>query len=316
MGYDINAMKARSAAKTDTKDSSKGSGSTGMMKWFKPVLGPNNGPNEYDIRFSPVASSGGEPILTVSQYKKIAEKLGMRGKIIAPGQFGQDDPIAAAFELRRNTDKNGNKITKSSPDDVRKEAWAFAKNLQPSEFCAAQIIDRAGSPNDWLLWEFTPDFRKKVFATLLHKDNVNEQMFDENVGYDFTLTVTQRLKEGKPETFNGYPVKDFEIVPRKRPSKLHEDPKIMKKLLAEAVKLDEHYKKMLLTTDQLCEKLDEYELVYQNSASVSGSATAPTGTAKAPSAPPAAPTKGDAHGETEGTTDEVDANLDSAFEGV
>ena len=310
MAYDINAMKARLTAKTADANNKAASGSTGSgVKYFKPQLGPNNTPREYDIRFSPTANTNGEPIQTIAQYKNVAENIGMRGKLIAPSQFGLEDPIAAAFELRRNTDEKGNKITKNSPEEQRKAAWAFAKNLQPVEFAAAQILDRSGE-DEWLLWEFNTEFRDLVFATLMHKDYVNEQMFDAEVGYDFTLTVSHKNgKDGKPSFFNGYPVKDFKLVPRRKPSKLHAKADVLKKLQGAALNLEDYYKKMLLPTDKLLEKLDEFVIAFKDEAGAP--ATSTTGFAGKPSA------EGTEHGvSVETVNDEEEDRIKNMFASV
>lgn len=233
MAYDINAIKAKLAKANSS--STKESSNKDKTKYFKAAIG------EYDIRFLPYEDRDGQPFETVGFYNKLI-KFG-EPRVVSPGTFGQPDPIKAVFDVLRK----------------KKENWNVAKNLQPQDRIYAVIIDRAKESEGPLVWEFSPDVRDKIFGILTSKFNIKKQMFDETVGYDFGLTVTQKKDSGgKPQFYNGNPVKNFEFQPFPEQSPLHKDPKQVKEWLTAMPKLGEMFKNMLMTGEQLEEKCNAF----------------------------------------------------------
>ena len=259
MGYSIEAIKAKLAAKDQSTGSTTGD-TDGRIRFFKPSLGPNNTPKEYDIRFAPYEDSMGQPIQTVAYYSKLQDGM---DRFVVPTQFGLPDPVKAVFEKMRKT----------------KEGWQIAKLLKPMDKAAAQVLDRSEEAKGWQLWEFNTDLRDDIYAVLVHKDNIDEQLFSPETGYDFTLTVSHKIgKDGKPSFFNGYPVKDYKLVQRKRSSKLMKDEKGTKKLLSEIVNLEEYYKGKVKSPEDLQEALEAFMQKLQGEEPASTTALSPTNT--------------------------------------
>ncbi len=57
---------------------------------------------------------------------------------------------------------------------------------------------------------------------------------------------------------------------------MHSDAKVSKKLQAEALNLEEHYKKLCLPTETLLSKLDEYTLVMSQEGGAISTGTSPS----------------------------------------
>lgn len=235
MGYNLDTIKAR-LAKVSTS-SGKGGGSGLKTKWFKPEIG-----KEYEIRVLPYQSSDGEPfqkVLFYSDLTKFKEK-----RMVSPMTFGMPDPVNEVFEVMRKD----------------KTKWNIAKHLRPQEKVYAAIIDRAQEKEGVLIWEMSTDTRDEFYSTLLHKDNVDEDMMDVNTGYDWTVSVGQKMtKDGKPQLFqNKYPVRTFSVKARKKASKLSADKKQVEEWLAATPKFDEMFKAQLMSEEEMIEKMNAF----------------------------------------------------------
>jgi hypothetical protein len=156
----------------------------------------------YDIRFVPVLDVNGnalsQPFFEVAYYdnKELSEK-----RFPSPSQFGMPDPLKeVAMELAK---------------DRSKEAWLVRKKLTPKERYYAPIVIRGQEEKGLQIWELSPKLCKDIYAILVHPDYAEENMFSLESGYDFTLTVAATDK-----VFNGYPVKEFKLQPRRKASKL------------------------------------------------------------------------------------------------
>jgi hypothetical protein len=236
MGYNIEAIKAK-LAKVTTKTEGAGSAKKSELKYFKAGIG------EYDIRFLPYEDPNGQPFQVVSYYNKLSKK-GER-RIISPATFELPDPIKEVFDVVRK--------------GKGKEVWNIAKNLQPQDKVYALIIDRAHEEDGPLVWEFTTEIRDKIYGILTKKFYLEEQMFDKETGYDFALSITQKKDaQGKPATFNGYPVKNVELTPSPKSTKLHKDAKKANEWIANMPKLYDYFKSQLMTGEELAEKCDAY----------------------------------------------------------
>jgi len=241
MAYSIEAIKAALANKT----AGGGTGGAKLTYW-KPTIG------EHEIRFLPYSDSTGRPFLEVLYYEKISER-----RVIAPTTFGMEDPVKELFEEKRKT----------------KEGWEIAKNLRPRERYYGIIIVRGEEAKGPQVWEFSKEMRDSLFAILTHKDNVDEDMFNPETGYDFTLTISQATDpSGKPRTFNGSAVKNFIPTARKKPTKLSPKAADAKKWLDAMPKLEEVFQKQVKTPDELLELLENYA-----ASQVSGGGSAKSG---------------------------------------
>lgn len=194
--YNIDSIKAELEAKLQPKAAATNNTSGGSkITYWKPTMG------EHDIRFLPYKDLNGQPFEKLSFYEKIADR-----RVLAPSSFGLPDPISEMFATRR-VDKD-------------KEAWQITKNLKAKERYFAVIVVRGEEEKGPQVWEFSENMKTEIYKTLAHKDNVDEDMFHPETGYDFTVSVTPEMENGKPRMFNGYPVKNISLTPRKKPSKL------------------------------------------------------------------------------------------------
>lgn len=230
--YNLDAIKAAlskgekgggTAQKTDGKKN----------VYWKPTLGT------HDVRFLPMPTTTGEPFLRVEYYEKLTER-----RFIAPSCFGLPDPIKDQFAVLRKSKS--------------KEDWNTTKNLRPREKFYATIIVRGEEDKGPQIWELTPAIRQKVYDILMHKDNVDEDMFSPEVGYDFTVTISPVLENGKPKTFNGYPMKEYGLQPRKKPSVLSKDKNQAKAWLDGMPNLEESMRQFCYPPEKLIEIMENY----------------------------------------------------------
>ncbi len=223
-GYDINAIKAALTTKT-------GADGGGKLNYWKPTIG------EHEVRFLPYSDSTGKPFQEVMYYEKLSDR-----RVVAPSTFGLQDVIKEQFEIHRKT----------------KEGWEIAKNLRPRERYYAVLIVRGEEAKGPQVWEFSKEIRDSIFNILTHKDNADEDMFSPETGYDFTLNITQAIKDGKPNTFNGFPVKNIVPTARKKPSKLSAKPGEAKKWLDSMPKLEEFFKSQVKSSEELLELCEAF----------------------------------------------------------
>ena len=152
-----------------------------------------------------------------------------------------------------------------------KTKWHIAKHLRPQEKVYAAIIDRAQEKEGFLIWEMSTDTRDEFYSTLLHNDNVDEDMMDVNAGYDWTVSVGQKMtKDGKPQLYqNKYPVRTFSVKARKKASKLSNDKKQVEEWLLATPKFDEMFKSQLMADEEMIEKMNAFIEEAQNSTGTS-----------------------------------------------
>lgn len=231
--YNLDSIKA-ALTKGDKTSSSTKSGATNKTVYWKPTIG------EHDIRFLPVQTTSGEPFQEVLYYDKLAER-----RIIAPYCFGMPDPIKEQFDELRNSKKH--------PD-----GWTIAKHLRAKERFYAVVIVRSEEDKGPQVWEISKDTRDAIYGILSHKDNVDEDMFSPEVGYDFTCSVTPVIEGGKPRLYNGSPVKQINLQARKKPSPLSKDKAQVKKWLDAVPNLEDMFKRQSKNAEELVEVLENF----------------------------------------------------------
>jgi hypothetical protein len=230
--YSLDSIKA--ALTKGDKTASTKTNATNKTVFWKPTIG------EHDIRFLPVQSNSGEPFQEVLYYDKLAER-----RIIAPYCFGMPDPIKDQFDELRNSRKH--------PD-----GWTIAKHLRAKERFYTVVIVRGEEDKGPQVWEFSKDTRDAIYGILSHKDNVDEDMFSPEVGYDFTCAVTPVIEGGKPRMYNGSPVKQINLQARKKPAPLSKDKALAKKWLETVPNLEEMFKRQAKTAEELVEVLENF----------------------------------------------------------
>lgn len=241
MAYNIDAIRSaltkgdKTATKTNTGDKPK-------QAYWKPTVG------EHDIRFLPIQSTTGEPFQEVLYYDK--RELSER-RFVAPYAFGLPDPIKDQFDELRNSKKHPG-------------GWAIAKHLRPKERYYGVIIVRGEEAKGPQVWEFSKETRDMVYSILSNKDNIDEDMFSPEVGYDFTCSVTPVIENGKPRTFNGMPVKAINLQARKKPSPLSKDKAQLKAWVDATPNLEESFKRQCKSADELVELLENFVATLTN----------------------------------------------------
>ena len=225
-GYNLDAIREKLTQMTKTGSGEKSD--LPKFKYFKPELG------NIDIRFLPYKDAKGQPFQEVVYYqnKKLTEQ-----RVIAPAQYGLEDPIAALeSELR---------------SDRSNESWEIRKCLNPSSRFYAPIIVRGKEDEGMMLWEISSKLVQDIYATLCHEDYASENLMDAYAGYDWTISATDSGKK-----FNGYAIKDIKLTPRRKASPLFVSGKGADKAKIEATleaipDLGEHFRKLVPSTEKL-----------------------------------------------------------------
>lgn len=254
------------ATKSDSQD---------KLKYFKPQMGKNS------VRFLPYMSLNETPIETISFYDN--KKLGTQYRVVAPKTFKQRDILNEAFETIRK--QKGT------------EAWNVAKNLKAQEKCFAFVIDRDHEELGPQLWELKPEHRNEIFGKMLEDDFVDSDLFDAKSGHDWTVTVKPKMDaDGKPQMFNGYPVKTFSFSVRTKSTPLSTDKEQAANWLGSVPNIAEYYKSRLPTEEQQQEILENYLASKQDHE-------------------PESTASGNASSDDNGVDAETKAKLDEAFAG-
>jgi hypothetical protein len=242
--YNLNAIKEKIEQLTNAKKYASKDSETKRPKltWFKPGLG------QYSVRFLPYTDANGQPFQEVAYYDS---KLLSEMRFVAPSQWGMKDPV---FELLTELRK-----------DRSKEAWKLWKNLQPKERYYAPIIVRGEEEKGVQIWELNSRLVKDIYSILAHPDYSEENLMDPDKGYDFTVTVSPTDK-----TFNGNPVKEIKLQPRRKPSKLSENEAQREKFLAGIPDLEAYFKAQVKSVDEMANMLENF----LNSSNSSGASDA------------------------------------------
>lgn len=235
MKYNLDNIKKTQEVQQPTTSSNKDQQE--KLKYFKPQMGKNN------IRFLPYMSLNETPIETILFYDN--KKIGTQYRVVSPRTFGERDILAEAFDTIRR---------QKGP-----EAWNVAKNLKAQEKCFAFVIDRDHEELGPQLWELKPEHRNEIFGKMLEDDHVDNDLFDAKSGHDWTVTVKPKMDaDGKPQMFNGYPVKTFSFSVRAKSTPLSTDKEQAAKWLDSVPNIAEFYKARMPTEEQQQEILENY----------------------------------------------------------
>lgn len=200
------------------------------INFFKPALGQHN------IRFLPYADANGQPFQEVAYYDS---KLLSERRFVAPTQFGMKDPI---FELLTELKK-----------DRSKEAWTLWKNLQPKERYYAPILVRGEEEKGAQIWELNTHLVRDIYGVLAHPDYKDEDLMNPDTGYDFTVSVNPTDK-----TFNGNPVKEIKLQPRRKASPLADSDSQKEKILQTIPDLEAYFKSQVKSADEMAAMLENF----------------------------------------------------------
>ncbi|NBV28899.1 hypothetical protein EBS02_07790 [bacterium] len=233
MSYDIEAIKRKIAALSGNKSATLTTENKNRPKltYWKPQIG------QHDVRILPYRDSNGQPVQEVSYYDS---RLLSERRFVAPAQFGMPDPI---FDM----------LTDLRKDRSSKSSWKLFTQLRPRERYYIPIFVRGEEAKGVQLWEFNSKMLKDLYAIFAHPDYSDEDLTHPESGYDFTVTVTPTEK-----TFNGFPVKDIKLQPRRKPSPLAASEGDRTKILAGIPNLEEIFKSQVKNTEQLNEVIENF----------------------------------------------------------
>lgn len=226
--YDLNAIKR----KIEDLSGGQKAGKTNRPKlnWFKPQIGT------YNIRFLPYQDANGQPFQEVSYYDN---KLLSERRFVAPAQFGQEDPI---FDLLNELRK-----------DHSKKTWRLIGMLRPRERFYAPLLVRGEEDKGVQIWEMNSKILKDIYSILAHPDYAEDNLMDPEVGFDFTLNITDSGKK-----WNGYVVKQYDVTVRRKPSPLVKTKKEMDDLVESVPNLEEYFRSLVSSPEWLTQAVENF----------------------------------------------------------
>lgn len=184
-----------------------GTKKTSSVQLWKP------GPGEYKIRCLPwKKAQEGQPFMERWFYY-----LGNNAGILSPKQFGKPDPID---DLIRKLYSSG------KPDDR-----TLAKNLQPKMRAYAPVIVRGQEDKGPMVWAFGKLVYQRLLGFFIDEDYGD--ILDPTQGFDLKVTISQQP---------GKQFQDTVVDCKGRPSKLHDDPAVIKKWLDSTPDIDDMYR--------------------------------------------------------------------------
>ena len=204
------------------KTSSKSKGPT--FPFWKPPLGDSQ------IRFLPFDDGNGSPFYTVGYYANEL-LIGDGWRQVAPGQFGEEDPI---FNL----------LSKLSQKRQPTEVFKMMNALRPKDSFYAPILVRGEEDKGAQVWELSSNRAKEIFAILAHPDYVEDDLFDEKTGLDFLISVSETDK-----TYKGNVVKDVSISERKKTSPLAKTQAAIDEIMASIPDFEAYFRGKLRPTE-------------------------------------------------------------------
>lgn len=241
-------------AKANKKASASGDKKQGPS-YFKPEVG------KQEIRLLPYKNPDtGEPFFVVYYYEFLSSK-GER-RVIAPSTFGLRDLVKERFEKER------------------KNNWDLAKKLKAKERVYGLVLSRKEEEKGAQLWEFAPELREKFYSELMYEDNAEKEVFSTTNGNDWTLEVKIKMKDGKPDTFNGFPKKDLNPKLRSKATKLLPDLDKANEMVENLLVLHDFFKAQLLDDEELEEKLNAFIDAHNSGSTTSESSSSTSDSTK------------------------------------
>jgi len=184
---------------------------SGLNKGRKDVLWKSE-PGEYTVRLLPWKNNDGQPFKERWFYYNIGQ-----GSILAPNQFGKNDPIQELI----------NKLHASGKKDDKE----LAKKLYPKMRAFAPVIVRGQEEKGVMLWSMS----KGVYARLLEffLDSDIGDITDPSEGFDLKVKIIKQP---------GKMYADTVVDPARKQSKLAESEDKTASLLNSVPDIDELYK--------------------------------------------------------------------------
>lgn len=242
MAYNINKIQGRFAEMNGEKKAGGQKKGPPFPQW-KPVLTEDGKSRTYNVRFLPYEDQNEQPFQVVNYYDN---KSLSPFRLVAPAQFGLEDPIAdLVTELRKQRNN--------------KEAWNVIKGLLPKPRYFAPVLVREEADKGVQVWELSPTVCKEIYAVLVSEDYRDEDVTSPEKGYDFQVTVSPSGKTFKqPGTGKEFPVNDVKCIARTKPSKLAKTPEDSEKLVKGIPNLLDIFTKQAKSSDELQGMLETY----------------------------------------------------------
>ena len=240
MAYNINKLTSVLAQLNGEKRPATKKGPA--YKQWKPKLTDDGKARTYNVRLLPYQDQNEQPVQEVAFYD---DKKFSKWRLVAPAQFGLEDPVA---EL----------VTELRKDRSNKNAWSVIKPLLPHSRFFAPLVVREEMSEGVQVWELSPTLCSSLYSILVSEDFRDEDIQDPDKGYDFQVTVTPTSKVFKADNGTEYPVNDVKIQPRTRPTPLAKTEAEKSKILGSIPNLLDIFTKQCKTPEQLREVLEEY----------------------------------------------------------
>ena len=199
------------------------------LPFWKPKLGDNN------VRFLPYRDKNGSPFHAISWYDS---RLLSERRFVAPAQWDMEDPIRDF-------------LVEAGKSRQPRAVWDFMRKVSPQETFYAFLIDRDEEEKGVQVWELNSKKVTEIFGYLNHVDYQDEDLFDTEKGYDWLVKC-----EATDRTFNGNPVKNVAVSPRRKPSKLTSSKEKTQALLDSIPNVEEHFKRWVKKPESIQDLLD------------------------------------------------------------
>lgn len=242
MAYNINKLADAYAVMNGEKKANQGKKGPPFPQW-KPSLTEDGKAKTFNVRFLPYQDQNEQPFQEVSYYD---DKGLSPFRLVAPAQFGLEDPIAElVMELRK--------------DRKNKDAWKVIKPLLPRPRYFAPVFVREEAEKGVQVWELSPTVCKDIYGVLVSEDYRDEDVTSPEKGFDFQVTVSPSGKNFiQPGTGKVYPVNDVKVLARTKSTRLAKTDEESKKLLGSIPNLLDIFTKQCKSADELKTLLESY----------------------------------------------------------
>jgi hypothetical protein len=241
MAYNINKIANTLSVLNREKKSGDRSGPP-FQQW-KPSLTEDGKSRVYNVRFLPYSDQNEQPFQEVNYY----DNKGLSSfRLVAPAQFGLEDPIAELVtELRKQRNN--------------KEAWEVIKGLLPKPRYFAPVFVREEADKGAQVWELSPTVCKDIYGILVSEDYRDEDVTSPEKGFDIQVTVSPSGKTFvQPGTGKVYPVNDLKPIARTKSTPLSKKEEETKKLLSSIPNLLDIFTKMCKPASEMKTMLENY----------------------------------------------------------
>lgn len=241
MAYNINKLTDAYSVMTGEKKKPSQKKGPPYQQW-KPSLTDEGKARVFNVRLLPYLDQNEQPFQEVNYYDN---KEMNSYRLVAPAQFGLEDPIAEVVAELRKDRKNAN-------------AWSIIKPLLPKPRYFAPVFVREEPEKGVQVWELSPTVCKDIYGILVSEDYRDQDVTDPVAGYDLQVTVTSSGKVFKAPTGIEYPVNDIKVLARTKSTRLAKTDQEIDKIVSAIPDLKEIFIKQCNTADELRTMLESY----------------------------------------------------------